>query len=156
MQFWPSQRPVNRPKTYMVSRTMARALETGRWSNDPYLRILEDVIYPALGIEWVGVGCRWIRLPNVQSAGTDTSEDLLAEGQCVLTLNRSSTGRVKFEMRTHVMGAIHMEMDSAAFADLVFGLVEVPAKISRVLAARKPASYPANVKLAQKEDEENH
>ncbi len=64
MQFWPSERPVKRPKIYMVSRTMARALETGRWDRQPYLRILDDRIYPALGLEWVGVGCCWNPLPN--------------------------------------------------------------------------------------------
>lgn len=64
MEFRPSERPA-KPKLYAVSKTMARALETGRWSNPPYVRILDEIIYPALGEEWVGGGCTWSRLPNV-------------------------------------------------------------------------------------------
>ncbi|RYD38729.1 MAG: hypothetical protein EOP85_16910 [Verrucomicrobiaceae bacterium] len=38
------------------------------------------------------------------------AESLQGERRCVLTLSRSSSGRVKLELRTHTLGKIDIEL----------------------------------------------
>lgn len=69
-------------------------------------------------------------------------ERLRTEGRCVLSLVRSDRGRIRLTMKTHALGAIEMELDAGAFADLVFGVAETPAVLTRILPGRTPAYSP--------------
>jgi len=66
---------------------------------------------------------------------------LLAESRCALSLKRSANGFIRIEMRTHTLGSIELTMGETEFTDLIFGVCETDAAISRI-TPRKP-SYPA-------------
>jgi len=77
----------------------------------------------------------------------NAAKALMAEGRCALTVTRSSQGRVKLEFRTHALGKIDVEMKRGDLEDLLFGVADVNAGISRCFPARKP-TYPAPQPMA--------
>ena len=55
-----------------------------------------------------------------------------------ITLTRSSTGRIQFEVRTHSFGMIKIEIGADEFTRLLFGESGVPGVVARHVPARKP------------------
>lgn len=70
-----------------------------------------------------------------------SAQALLAEGRCSLTLSRSSQGNVCISIRTHALGMIQIEMCRGDLEDMLFGIAEVTASISKARPSRKP-TYP--------------
>lgn len=71
-----------------------------------------------------------------------TGSALQAGDVAVLTLTRSSTGRIQFEVRTHAFGMVKIEIGSDEYTRLLFGESGVPALVARHVLARKPVTQP--------------